>query len=113
MAITHGRDIWLDKLISIDVELIVHITGFPSRGMDPTQFIKDKTKEKALAEEMKKKYDTERGTHRIIIKRISDVATKMAAKSMACKMLRKFRKEEVSTRVVIVVVQCVESTTVI
>jgi hypothetical protein len=35
MAVTHGGDIWLDKLVSIDVELIAHITGFPSRGMDP------------------------------------------------------------------------------
>jgi hypothetical protein len=41
---------------------IVHITGFPSRGMDPVQFLDDKTKEKALAEEMKKKYGTDRGT---------------------------------------------------
>jgi hypothetical protein len=36
--------------------------------MDPAQFLEDKTKEKALAEEMKKKYDTERGSRRIIIK---------------------------------------------
>jgi hypothetical protein len=50
------------QAVSIDVELIVHITGLPSRGMDPAQFLDDKTKEKALAEEMKNKYDTERGT---------------------------------------------------
>ena len=52
---------WLDKLISIDVELIVNITGLPSRGMDPAQFLDDKAKEKELAEEMKKKYGTDRG----------------------------------------------------
>ena len=34
MEFTHGEDIWLDKFISIDVELIAHITGFPSWGMD-------------------------------------------------------------------------------
>jgi hypothetical protein len=62
LVVTHGRDIWLDKLVLIDVELITHITGFPSRGMDPTQFLDDKSKEKALAEEMKKKYGTDRGT---------------------------------------------------
>jgi hypothetical protein len=62
MAVTHGGDIWLDKLVSIDVEIIVHITGFPSRGMDPAQFLDDKTKEKALVEEMKKKYGMDRGT---------------------------------------------------
>jgi hypothetical protein len=55
-------------------------------------------KEKALAEEMKKKYGTERGSCRIIIKRISDVTTRMATKIMACKLLKKCRKEEVSPR---------------
>jgi hypothetical protein len=49
MAVTHGRDIWLDKVLLIDVEIIVNITGLPSRGMDPAQFLDDKTKEKALA----------------------------------------------------------------
>ena len=62
MAVTHCGDIWLDKFISIDVELIAHIIGFPSWGMDPTQFLDDKTKEKALEEEMKNKYGTDRGT---------------------------------------------------
>jgi len=30
--------------------------------MDPTQSLDDKTKEKSLVEEMKKKYGTDRGT---------------------------------------------------
>jgi hypothetical protein len=30
LAVTHGGDIWLDKLVSIDVDLIANITGFPS-----------------------------------------------------------------------------------
>jgi hypothetical protein len=34
LAFTHGGDICLDKLISIDVEIIVNIRGFPSWGMD-------------------------------------------------------------------------------
>jgi hypothetical protein len=38
LLVTHGGYIWLDKIISIDVELIAHITEFPTRGMDPTQF---------------------------------------------------------------------------
>jgi hypothetical protein len=62
LAVTHGGDIWLDKLVSIDVELNVHIIGLPAKGMDLVQFLDDKTKEKALAEEMKKKYGTNRGT---------------------------------------------------
>jgi len=53
------------------------------------QFLGDKTKEKALSEEMKKKYGTERGSREIIIKCISDAPTRMATNIMACKLLRK------------------------
>jgi hypothetical protein len=60
----------------------------------------DKTKEKALAEEMKKTYGTERGLRDIIIKRINDAATWMETKLMACKLLRKCRKEEFLTGVI-------------
>jgi hypothetical protein len=73
--------------------------------MDPAQFLEEKTKEKSLAEEMKKKYDIERGSHGIIIKCISDIATRMATKIMACKFLRKCCKEEVPTP------QCAKGTT--
>ena len=43
--------------------------------MDPTLFLDEKTKEKTLAEEMKKKYGTDMGIRGIILKRINDVAT--------------------------------------
>jgi hypothetical protein len=112
LAVMHGGDIWLDKLISIDVELIANIIGFPSQGMDPTQFLDDKAREKVLAEEMKKKYGTDRGTRGIIIKRINDVATQLGTKILACKLLRKFRREEVPAGVVAVAAQCAEGTTV-
>jgi hypothetical protein len=100
MAVTHGGYLWMEKIVSIDVELVTHITGLPSRGMDLGQFLKYKTKEKPLDEEMKKKYDTERGSRRIIIKIISDIATRMETKIMTCKLIRKCHKEEVSTGVV-------------
>jgi hypothetical protein len=87
LEVTHGGDIWLDKLVLIDVEIIANITGFPSRGMDPMQFMDDKAKEKELAEEMKKKYGTNRGARGIIIKRINDVATQMGTKILACMLL--------------------------
>jgi hypothetical protein len=80
--------------------------------MDPVQFLDNKKREKALAEEMKKKYGTDRGTQGIIIKRINDVATQMASNILACKLLRKFRREEVSAGVITVAAQCVESTSV-
>jgi hypothetical protein len=52
LAFMHGRDIWLDKHVSIDVKLIKKITGLPIRAMDPTLFLDDKTKEKALVEDI-------------------------------------------------------------
>jgi hypothetical protein len=77
LAVTHGGDIWLDKLIMIDVDIITSIIGLPSQGMDPTHFLYDKYRDKALAEEMKKKYGIERGTRGIIFKRINNVATQL------------------------------------
>jgi hypothetical protein len=54
--------------IPITVEIIAHITGLPIRGMDPVLILDDKSKEKALTEEMKKKCGTARGIRGIIIK---------------------------------------------
>jgi hypothetical protein len=79
--------------------------------MDPTQFLDEKSKEKELAEEMKKKYGTDRGTQGIIINKINDVATQMGGKILACKLLKKCHREEVSARVVAVAAQCAEGTT--
>jgi hypothetical protein len=42
--------------------------------MDPVLILDDKSKEKDLAEEMKKKYGTTMGTRGIIIKRINNAA---------------------------------------
>jgi hypothetical protein len=83
MEVTHGRYLWLEQLILIDVELIAYIIGLPSWGEDPAQFLEEKTKDKALAKEMKNKYGTERGSRRIIIGRISNSATRMPPKIMA------------------------------
>lgn len=102
----------MDKRMLIDVELIANIKGLPSQGMDPAHFLDDKAKEKALAEEMKKKYGTDRGTRGIIIKRINDAATQLGAEILAYKLLRKFRREEVQDGVVAVAAQCAEGTTV-
>jgi hypothetical protein len=110
LEIMHGGDIWLENIMSIDVELIANITGLPSRGMDPAHFLDDKSREKALAEDMKKKYGTDRGTIWIIIKRINDATTKLGAEILACKLLRKFRREEVPAGVVVVATQCTKGT---
>jgi hypothetical protein len=60
---------------------------------------------------MKKKYGTDKGTRGIIIKRINDVVTQLGTKILACKLLRKCRREEVLAGVVAVATQCAKDTT--
>jgi len=57
----------MNMSVSINVYLIAKITGFPTDGEKPEQYLDDKTKEKSLPEEMKNKYGTERGSRGIII----------------------------------------------
>ena len=78
--------------------------------MDPKLIMDDKSKEKALEKEMNKKYGTARGKRGIIIKQIKNVATQLGAKILACKFLRKCRKEEVLAGVITVAAQCAEGT---
>jgi hypothetical protein len=82
------------QTIPIFVELIAKITGLPSQGMDICCSWMTREKEKVLAEEMKKKYGTDRGTRGIIIKQINDAATQLGAKILACKLLRKCRRRK-------------------
>jgi hypothetical protein len=106
----HGGDVWPDKPVPITVELIAQITGLPTWGMDPALILDDKSKEKTLAKEMKKKYGTDSRTRGIIIKWINNVALQLGTKILVCKLLRKFRKDEVSVRVIVVVAQCAKGT---
>jgi hypothetical protein len=97
MAVLHGGFLWLEEPVSINKIILA-------------QYLDDKTKKKSLVEEMKKTYVIERGSHDIIIKRISDATTRMATKIMACKMLRKCRKDEVLAGVVTAAAPCAHGT---
>jgi hypothetical protein len=110
MEVTHRGYLWVEDPISIDVDPITYIIGLPPQGETPEQFLDAKTKEKSLAKEITNTYGTERGSHIIITKHISDVATRMATKIMLCKLLRKCFKEEVPVGVVVAATQCVEGT---
>jgi hypothetical protein len=110
LADTHGGDIWLDKPVPITVELITQITRLPTRGMDPALIMVVKSKEKALEEEMKKKYGVARRTRGIMIKQINNISTQLGTKILSYKLLRKCHKEEVPAGVIAVVAQCAEGT---
>jgi hypothetical protein len=105
-----NKFLWLVEPISNDVKLIAFITSLPSKTESLTQYLDDKIKEKALVKEMKKKNEKERGSCRIIIKRISDATTRMTTKLMACKLLHKCHKEEVHVGVVAAPTQCINGT---
>jgi hypothetical protein len=81
--------------------------------MDPTLILDDKSKEKALAEEMKNKYGTTRGTRGIIIKQIRNTTTQLGTNILACKLLIKCHKDEVPAGVIAVAAQCAEGTSMI
>jgi hypothetical protein len=52
----------MDIRVSIDVDLIAEITGLPTDGEKPEQYLDDKTKEKAIEDEIKSKYGTDIGS---------------------------------------------------
>jgi hypothetical protein len=110
LVVMHGWDIWLDKPVPLTIEIITQITGLPNRGMDPVLILDDKSKEKALTEEMNKKYGTTRGKRGIIIKQINNVATQLGTNILAYKLLRKCRKDEVPVGVIAVTAQCEKGT---
>ena len=68
VARVHGRILWMDRLVHIDVELISKITGFPTVGAILEDFLENKAHEKELEEQVKTHLDTNRGDRCIIIK---------------------------------------------
>jgi hypothetical protein len=102
----HGGILWMDKPVQIDVALISKITGFPTFGAQPKNFLENKVHEKELAEQVKAQFHTTRVNRGIIIKEINDNMTRFVSKLMACKLLRKCRREEASAGVIAVAVQC-------
>jgi hypothetical protein len=102
----HGGILWMDRSVHIDVDLIEKITGFPTSGVKPEDYLENKARDKEIAEEVKAQFGTNRGNRGIVIKDINDPAMRFSMKLMACKLLRKCRKEEAPTGVIAAVVQC-------
>jgi hypothetical protein len=103
LARVHGGVLWMDRLVPINVDLIATITGLPMDGEKPEQYLEDKTKEKAISDEIKENYGTDRGNRGININDINDPATRFTTRLLGCNLMHKCRKEEVPTGVVVVV----------
>jgi hypothetical protein len=58
----------MERHVSIDVDIIEKITGLPTDGPKPEPYLDDKTKEKSMADKIKKKYGTNRGSRDMIIR---------------------------------------------
>jgi hypothetical protein len=97
LARVHGGILWMDRPVPINVDLIATITGLPTDGEKPEKYLEDKTKEKAISDEIKEKYGTERGNRGIWISDINDPVTRFSTRLLGCKLMHKCRKEEVPT----------------
>jgi hypothetical protein len=97
----HKGYLWLNRPVSIDTDLIVHITGLPSQGEDPSLIFSDKKNEKALSESMKEKFHTFRGQHSLDVASICDPTVRFVTQVLACKLLRKCQKDQVPTTVIV------------
>jgi hypothetical protein len=75
LARVHGGILWMDRSVPIDVDLIAKITGFPTNGVKPEDYLENKERDKEIAEEVKAQFGTNRGTRGIIIKDINDPVT--------------------------------------
>jgi hypothetical protein len=62
LALVHEGSLLMDMLVSINFDLITTITGLPTDGEKLEQYMDDKTKENALAEELKKTHETKTGS---------------------------------------------------
>jgi hypothetical protein len=85
LSCVHGGYMWLDRPVSIDTDLIVHITGLPSQGEDPSLLFFDKKNEKSLSESMKEKFHTFCGQHGLDVASICDPTVRFVMQALACK----------------------------
>jgi hypothetical protein len=49
----HGCILWMDRLVPIDVDLILKITGLPTNGVNLEDYLDNNSRDKDIAEEIK------------------------------------------------------------
>jgi hypothetical protein len=93
----HGGYLWLDRAVAIYIEFIVQITWFPMEGEDPLPLFTNNLNEKSLSERMKDNFDTYRRSQGLNVVIINDECVRFVTQVLNCKLLRKCRKDQVST----------------
>ena len=96
----------MDKPLQIDVALISKITGLPTFGVQPKEYVDNKARKKEITQLVKAQFGTSWGNRGIVLKDINDNVTRFTNNIMACKQLRKCRKQEAPASIITVVVQC-------
>jgi hypothetical protein len=96
------------KPILIDTNIISQITSLPTQEEDPTLLFVDKKSDMALSEAMREKFHIVRGVHRLDVPSIYDPTIRIVTQVLTCKLLKKCRKDQVPTSVIVVAEKCVE-----
>jgi hypothetical protein len=104
----HGGYLWLDRSVSLDTYLIMRIIGLPSQGEDPLLLFSDKKNEKALSKSMEENFHTHKGVHSLDVASICDHTVRFLTQALACKLLRKFQKDQVLANVIEENEKCIE-----
>ena len=84
---------WLDTKVPATVELILCVTEFLMKGVDPSQYFLSKENDKKLAAKLKKKNDVVWDKQAYVISTINDRVVRVAAKISVVKMVRNNRPE--------------------
>jgi hypothetical protein len=98
----------MDMPISIDTYLIAQITGLSTQWEDPTLLFVDKKSDRALLEAMRETFHIVRGVWKLDVPSICDPTIRITTQELACKLLRKCRKDQVSTGVIVAAEKCVD-----
>jgi len=108
LMFVHGGYLWLDRRISIDIYLIVCIIGISLKWEDPSPLFFDKKNENALSEITREMFHTHRAQHGLDVTSICDPKVRFLMYILACKLLRKCRKDQIPVIIIVVEEKCVE-----
>ena len=103
----HGGFLWINKKVSVDVELIAVVTGLPLPGIESASYFK-KYQDTMLETKMKDTYNFSRDTIGFLINSINDHTVQLTAKIWTTKLLKKMQSNQCIAGEIKVVEPCAE-----